>query len=140
VKRLLTFGTAAAIAFSSGTATAGSAKYSGQLDAQADSAVSFKVKKKKGVRRVKNVLVERITIECSGGGTYYLDFEMDGPGKVKNGSFKLKGGDAFFTLVFEGRLAGRSASGTARYSGFTQLPEGDTQGCDSGAVPWTASR
>ena len=140
MKRLLAFGVAAAIAFSSGTATAGSAKYSGQLDAQAGSAVSFKVKKKKGVRRVKNVLVERITIECSGGGAYYVDFALDGPGKVKGGSFKLKGGDAFFTLVFEGRLTGRSASGTARYSGLTELPDADTQTCDSGAVPWTASR
>lgn len=140
MKRLLTFGTAAAIAFSSGSATAGTARYSGQLDGQADSSVSFKVKKKKAVRKVKNILVERIRIECSGGGTYYLDFELDGPGKVKEGSFKLKGGDAFFTLVFEGRISGRSASGTARYSGFTALPDAEAQGCDSGAVPWTASR
>lgn len=140
MKRLLVFGTAAVIAFSAGTATAGTAKYSGQLNGQADSAVTFKVKKKKGVRKVKNVLVKRIPIECSGGGTYYLDFELDGPGKVKDGSFKLKGGDAFFTLVFEGALSGKSAAGTARYSGFTELPDAETQGCDSGEVPWTASR
>ena len=140
MRRLLAIGAATALAFSAAPALAGTSTYSGQLDAEYEGAVEFRVKKRNGVRKVKAVTVEDVVIACGNDKSYLTGFEMQGSAKVKHGAFNMKGGDAYYTVRFEGTLSGPAASGTARYSGFTNTPDAGTQGCDSGPVAWTASR
>jgi hypothetical protein len=138
-RRLIAIGAATAVAFSASPALAGTATYRGQLDNEYDGTVEFKVKKKNGVRKVKAVSVENIVINCSNDQSYLLSYAIDGPAKVKKGSFKLKSANAVYTVEFKGDLNGPTASGTTRYFGFTETADG-TFGCDSGHTAWTASR
>lgn len=139
MKRALAIGAATAVAFSASPALAGTATYRGQLDNEYNGTVEFKVKKRNGKRKVKAVSVQDIVITCSNDKSYLIDFTMDGPAKVKNGSFNLKSANAIYTVKFQGKLSGPTASGTTRYYGFTQTQDG-TFGCDSGTTAWTASR
>jgi len=145
MRRFAVAGAIAAILLVPTGALAASQTYDGLANADPATAITIKVKRDGKKRYLTRARAENLFIECSGGDYRLAEAELAGRVKVKRGRFRAKATDGVRTVVVTGKIVKRTIKGTFRYSGLTPIDDEDpstptTQGCDSGRVPFTATR
>lgn len=114
----------------------------GTFDGDPESAVALRVKHAHGEWFVRKFAAEEILISCGQLTQARLSTaSISGLAPVDDGGrFEVRGKDGGTHLAIVGRLLNRrKARGSFRYRGPTVV-DGETLGCDSGALSWSASR
>jgi Tfp pilus assembly major pilin PilA len=99
--------------------------------------VEFTLVTKNGNSKVTGFKFHGLEATCSQG-TAHLDGTFPDKARVQNGSYKVSIDLGPYNVVAKGQIAGRQASGTLQARG--DIDPGQLDHCETGKVPWTASR
>ena len=107
--------------------------FAGHVDGHPNEDFTFTVVRKSGDdKKVKDVVIERIAVECDGGPQRITPPPLAGSASIdSSGKFKLVSGNS----KFEGHVNGSQATGHLRVNGSFS---GSSQNCDSDRVAWSA--
>jgi hypothetical protein len=142
IKRGLALGALVVALAVPSAASAAARTYHGTVTDDPAIAVTLKAKKVDGKRYVTGFKATNLPITCSEGtvNATLSSVGLSGKAKVKpSGKFTASASNAYQTFKVTGKLTKSSATGTLRYSGFTNV-DGETYGCDSGFRNWSATR
>ncbi len=142
MRRTVACGAIAAILLIPAEALSASRTYEGTADADSATPITLRVKQEGAKRYLSLARAENLLIHCDGGATQarLTEAEITGRVKVKDGgAFTAKASNGLQTVAVAGKIVKRTIKGTFRYSGFTDV-DGQTMGCDSGKVQYTAKR
>ena len=138
----------AALLLAPAGATAGKSAYTGTVTADPAASVQFTIKKKRGKKKIVDPGFTNLEAQCtdedgqSNPHSARLTTKGEGAARVKNNKFKWRATEPFVrTMKFAGKLKqGGNASGTVEYFGDVEANDGTTMYCETGVVPWTATK
>ena len=133
MRRLVIVAVLVASLVSAAIALAVNRDFQGHVTGHANDEITFTVVRQSGVdKKVKDVVIHRIGVECDGG-HQRITPPISGTAPIDSGGgFTLDSGNTHFA----GDVSGAQASGHLRVKGSFS---GSSQNCDSGKVGWTAS-